>query len=171
MKAIFFVAFILIQTISFSYQTGPTVPSGKYIIVNKDNCDVFDIEKSSKECGANLVINDKTGCDSQIFVVCNIYGDFVTLTNLNSGLTLSAENKKQGSKIEQVKLTGYPNAYQLFKFIEVCEGVYLIYNKASDLYVNGNSCATTQFGNRAAILSEKCFGDIDHLLFTLIPIC
>jgi len=173
MKALLFVSFILIQTISLSFQSGgPTVPNGKYFIANKENCDVFDIEKASKECGANLIIFDKHGGTNQQFVVCNIYGDYVTLTNVNSGLALTVENKKLGSKIEQTPVKGYPNAYQLFKFIEVCDGYYLIYNKASGYYVNGNSCARTQFGYQAAIEAEKpCVGDIAHLLFYLIPVC
>ena len=172
MKALLFVSFILIQTISLSIQGGPTVSNGKYLIINKENCDALDIEKASKECGANLIVFDKHGQANQQFVICNIYNDYVTITNVNSDLALTVENKKLGSKIEQTAVKGYPNAYQLFKFIEVCDGYYLIYNKASGYYVNGDSCARTQYGFQAAIEAEKpCVGGIDHLLFYLIPVC
>ena len=171
MKTFLFISFILIQTISLSFQSGPTVPNGKYLIINKENCDALDVEQASKECGANLIVYDKHGQANQQFFVCNIYGDYVTLTNVNSGLALTVENKKLGSKIEQTPVKGYPTAYQLFKFIEVCDGYYLIYNKASGYFINGNSCARTQFGYQAAIEAEKpCVGDIAHLLFSLCPV-
>ena len=128
MKTFLFVSFILLQTISLSIQGGPTVKDGKYFIINKQNCDVLDIEKGSKECGANVIVKEKDGSESQQFCVENIYQNYVTLTNVNSKLTLTVENKKLGSKIEQLKVDCYPNAYQLFKFIEVCDNYYLIYN-------------------------------------------
>ena len=171
MKTFLFVSFILLQTISLSIQGGPTVKDGKYIIINKDNCDVFDIEKGSKECGANLIIAEKNGCPSQEFCIENIYQNYVTITNANSKLTLTVENKKLGSKIEQLPIDCYPNAYQLFKFIEVCDKYYLIYNKASGYYINGNSCARTAYGFRAAIEAEKCVKDLDDYLFYLKEVC
>ena len=171
MKAIFFVAFILIQTISLSFQTGYTVSNGKYFIQNKANCDYFDIEKASTDCGANLIIYPKNGNDNQKFIIKNVGSNYVTIVNVNSGLALSIENKKEGSSLEQTELKCTPNAYQLFKFIKVCDGEYLIYNKASGLYINGNSCATSQYCFRLAIQSEKCLGNIDHLIFKLYEIC
>jgi len=172
MKANFFIAFILIQTISFSFQSCPTIKTGKYFIFNKDNYVVFDIEKQSTKCGANLIIADKTGVLSQQFIISQYYGEYYTITNVKSKLALTAEFKKEGSKIEQTEIKGCPTIYQLWKFSEVCDDLYLIFNKASGLAINGDSCARNQCGDTLAILVEKpCTPDIDNLLFKIFEVC
>ena len=171
MKALLFISFILIQTISLSFQSGPAVSNGKYLIINKKNCDALDVEKASKECGANIIVFDKHGKENQQFIVKNVGSGYVTLVNVNSKLAITIENKKEGSSLEQTEICGSPNAYQLFKIIKVCEGYYLIQNKASGLYINGNSLAVSQYCYRLAIQSDKCDIDIDYLLFSFLPVC
>ena len=171
MKALLFVSFILIQTISLSFQSGYNVKNGKYFIVNKDNCDVLDVEKASKECGANIIVFDKHGGTNQQFILKNVGSGYVTLVNVNSGLAITIENKKEGSSLEQTEICGSPNSYQLFKLYEVCDDYFLIYNKASKLFINGNSLAVSQYCFQLAIQSEKpCTGDFDHLLFAFVKV-
>ena len=171
MKALLFVSFILLQTIALSFQSSPVVSNGKYIIINKKNCDALDVEKASKECGANIIVFDKHGKENQQFIVKNVGSGYVTLVNVNSKLAITIENKKEGSSLEQTEICGSPNSYQLFKLYEVCDHYFLIYNKASGLFINGNSLAVSQYCYRLAIESEKpCTGDFDRLLFAFVPV-
>jgi len=173
MKALLFVTFILIQTISLSFQgPPPVICDGKYFILNKANCDVLEIEKGSKASGANVIVSRKNGGDSEKFTVKNVDSKYVTIVNEKSCLALTIETKKDGAFLEQTPIIkGCPNAFQLFKIIKDCDDHYLILNKASGLFINGNSCATTPCCNRAAIQTEKCPSDIDDFLFKFLPVC
>ena len=175
MKALLFVTFILIQTISLSFQAPsppPVICDGKYFIVNKANCDVLEIEKGSKECGANVIVSCKNGGDSEKFIIKNVDCNYVTIVNEKSCLALTIETKKDGAFLEQTPIIkGCPNAFQLFKIIKDCDDHYLILNKASGLFINGNSCASTPCCNRAAIQTEKCPSDIENFLFKFLPVC
>jgi len=171
MKTLLFISFILIQTISLSFQSSPAVCNGKYLIINKKNCDALDVEQASKECGANIIVYDKHGQANQQFILKNVGSGYVTLTNVNSKLAITIENKKEGSSLEQTAICGSPNAFQLFKVIKFCDGFYLLLNKASGLYINGNSLAVSQYCYRLAIQSDKCDANIEDLLFSFVPVC
>ena len=152
---LFTVAVIVIQIITV-YST--EIKDGVYHFTCKANGNVLDIEYATQICQANLIIFPLHGGLNQQFILTNIDQGFVTLIAKHSYQALTVRDHFIGSRLEQLYLTP-GNPYQEFKLIKTTDNYYLIQNRATGLYLNGDSGILSEFGNEVGILTSRACKD------------
>jgi len=171
MKTFLIITFILIQTIPLSFQAGP-IADGLYMIINKQSLDGLDVERASTEPGAKIIIYPPIGDVNQHFHVKNVEGNYYTIVSAKSSLAVTSYDNSVSSSLEQHEIEGSPSSNQLFEFLEAGPGYYVIRNKASGLYINGDSYTSiSEFYYQLAIQSlNNCSEDLSHLMFYFEPV-
>ena len=164
---------VLVILFSFSLQgaTDKPIKDGFYFFTCKTTGGVLDIDSSSKEEGAQLIISPYyQGSPSQHFVLRNQGREYASLISTRSHMALTATRKGEGSTIQQVpnKSQKKPSAFQLFRFIPTGDGYFLIQNKVSNLYIVCNGLAKSQSGSHLATLfhADKS-GDLENFKFAV----
>jgi len=166
MKVLLLILSVLVQALVIS---STVIPDGLYHFTCKANKNVLDIERASHIIQANLIIFPLHGGTNQQFILTNIGQNYVTLIAKHSGQAITVREHCIGeTTVEQDYLTP-GNPYQEFKFIVTKDKHYLIQNKATGLYLNGDSHILSHVHNELGIMSAKACKDSHK--FSISEVC
>lgn len=96
------------------------------------NDKVIDVLNGEKNNGANLVLYQPKGYDSQKFRIKKI-DDFYSITNLYNNLSMDILNRVDGNGANVITNSFTPNQdFQLWKIYRYCDGSFIIRNKRTN---------------------------------------
>ena len=118
------------------------VADGTYVIASAaDATKVLDVQKASKENGANVQLYNYYGIKSQQFTLKKKENGQYIIASANSGkvLDVKSASKDSGANVQQWRNGNA--AHQMWYLVDAGDGTYYIRNKNSGMYLNAVGAA------------------------------